>query len=62
MWLQFRRDRQRAIDNYRNALSLGGSRPLPELFAAAELKFDFGPGTMRSLMDEVRGELANLPV
>ena len=62
MWLQFRRDRQRAIDNYRNALSLGGSRPLPELFAAAELKFDFGPDTMRSLMDEVRGELANLPV
>lgn len=61
MWLHFRRDRQRAIENYRNALALGGSRPLPELFAAAELKFDFGPDTMRSLMDEVRGELAKLP-
>jgi oligoendopeptidase F len=61
MWLQFRRDRQRAIENYRKALSLGGSRPLPELFAAAELKFDFGPQTMRSLMDEVHGELAKLP-
>lgn len=61
LWLQFRRDRHKAIENYRAALSLGGSRPLPELFAAAELKFDFGPGTMRSLMDEVQGELSTLP-
>lgn len=61
MWLQFRRDRKKAIENYRHALTLGGSRPLPELFAAAELKFDFGPDTMRSLMNEVQAELATLP-
>jgi oligoendopeptidase F len=61
MWLQFRRDRKKAIENYRSALTLGGSRPLPELFAAAELKFNFGPETMQSLMDEVQTELRNLP-
>ena len=61
LWLQFRRDRSKAIENYRRALSLGGSRPLPELFGAAELKFDFGPQTVKSLMSEVRAELASLP-
>jgi oligoendopeptidase F len=61
LWLQSRRDQSRALANYRKALALGGSRPLPELFGAAELKFDFGPDTMRGLMAEVRDELATLP-
>ena len=62
LWLQFRRDQTKAIRNYKSALSLGGSRPLPELFAAAELKFQFGPETMQSLMDEVQRELKTLPL
>lgn len=61
MWLQFRRNRSAAIENYKKGLSLGGSRPLPELFAAAGLKFDFGPETMQQLMSEVQGELEQLP-
>ncbi|MCI0630427.1 MAG: M3 family oligoendopeptidase [Phycisphaerales bacterium] len=61
LWLQARRDQKRALENYRKALMLGGSRPLPELFGAAGLKFEFGPGTMRGLMDEVQGELRKLP-
>jgi len=61
LWLQYRRDPRKAIENYRAALSLGGSRPLPELFAAADLKFDFGPAVMGELMDEVQGELRRLP-
>ena len=61
LWLQFKRDRSKAIDNYKQALSLGGSRPLPELFEAAELDFNFGPETMARLMAEVQGELNSLP-
>ncbi|MEE2719880.1 MAG: M3 family oligoendopeptidase [Planctomycetota bacterium] len=61
LWMQYRQDRGQAIENYRRAMTLGGSRPLPELFEAAELTFDFGPGTMKRLMDEVQGELATLP-
>jgi len=61
LWLQYRRDRGRALANYKRALGLGGSRPLPELFAAAELDFSFGPETMRRLMDEVQRELDLLP-
>lgn len=50
-----------AIDAYINALSLGGSRPLPELFAAAGLDFDFGPKTVEKLVARVETELAKLP-
>ena len=61
LWLQSRRDPDRALANYRRAMALGGSRPLPELFAAAELDFDFGPAIMRRLMDEVQTVLDELP-
>lgn len=57
VWRNYRRDRQRAIAAYRRALALGGSRPLPELFAAADVKFDLSPGLLRELVDEVLREL-----
>lgn len=50
-----------AIEAYKRAMSLGGSRPLPELFAAAGLEFDFGPATVGRLVDRVRAELRKLP-
>lgn len=61
LWLQSRVDEKRAIANYVTAMRLGGSRPLPELFAAADLTFDFGPDTMKRLMDAVQEELERLP-
>ena len=50
-----------AIDAYIRALSLGGSRPLPELFGAAGLEFDFGEATVSRLVERVEAELAGLP-
>ncbi len=61
LWLQAREDEGRALESYRRAMALGGSRPLPALFAAADLEFDFGPATVRRLVDAVREELAQLP-
>lgn len=61
MWRQSRRDPKAALTNYKRALSMGGSKPLPELFSCAGLKFDFGPETVRGLMDEVQSELAAIP-
>lgn len=51
-----------ALEAYRRSLSLGGSRPLPELFAAADLPFDFGPETVGRLVGRVEAEMAKLPV
>lgn len=61
MWRQARRDPKAALANYKRALALGGSRPLPDLFTAAGLTFDFGSETVRGLMDEVQTELASIP-
>jgi oligoendopeptidase F len=60
MWLNAKKNVGAAIKNYRKALALGGSRPLPELFKAAKLKFDFGPKTVKPLMAAVQKELRTL--
>lgn len=60
MWKQYKEDKQKAIDNYTYALSLGGTRTLPELYKAAGLSFDFSPETIKGLMDFVRMELEKI--
>lgn len=50
-----------ALDGYRNGLSLGGSSPLPALFEAAGVRFDFSGPTVERLMRAVGEELARLP-
>jgi oligoendopeptidase F len=59
MWMQYRNDPQAALDAYKNGLSLGGSKPLPELFTATGLKFDFTAEMVASLMETVQEELDN---
>ncbi|MBI2930532.1 MAG: M3 family oligoendopeptidase [Planctomycetes bacterium] len=60
LWLHARKDRAAAVRKYRRALSLGGSRPLPELFHAAGLKFDFGERILAPLVKAVMKELNRL--
>ncbi|MDB5192926.1 MAG: family oligoendopeptidase [Segetibacter sp.] len=56
MWKQFKENPTQALDNYVKALSLGGTRTLPELYEAAGLKFDLSPEHIKSLMDFVSKE------
>jgi len=60
VWANSKREKAQALNAYRRALALGGSRPLPELFAAAGCPFDFGVKTVKPLLGMVRGELATL--
>lgn len=60
VWANSRNDRLAALQSYRQALALGGARPLPELFAAAGCKFEFDGAAIRPLMEMVRSELQNL--
>lgn len=57
LWQQFKQNKEVALDNYINALSLGGTRTLPQLFEAAGLKFDLSPDHIKGLMEFVKGEL-----
>lgn len=60
VWLTSRKDYRKAVQMYRAGLALGGSRPLPELFETAGLKFDFSEKTVRPLIDAVMEEIENL--
>lgn len=53
VWQHYRRDRAAALQGYRRALALGGSRPLPELFAAMNVSFDLSAATLRNLVEDV---------
>jgi oligoendopeptidase F len=60
VWANSRKDSGKALADYKSALELGNSRPLPELFAAAGCKFEFTQATMKPLMNLVRSELSRL--
>lgn len=57
MWMQYKKDKQDALDNYCNALSLGGTKTLPELYRTAGLEFNFSPEKIKVLMDFVSKEM-----
>jgi oligoendopeptidase F len=60
VWCNAMADRKKAVEAYRRGLALGGSRPLPELFAGAGIRFDFREETLGPLMDAIREELKNV--
>lgn len=57
LWLNAKRDERKTIAQYKEALALGGSRPLPELYAAAGIRFDFSSGTIAPLVAAVQEAL-----
>jgi len=61
LWRNARRNRKNALRRYREALALGGSRPLPELWETAGWTFDFSDKTLGPLIDTVTRELEQLP-
>lgn len=60
LWRQAKEDPKRALTNYRNGLKLGGSRPLPELYKAAGIEFDFSEKTIAPLVQLVKAEWERL--
>lgn len=59
VWQRFRSDPAGAVAAYRSGLALGGSRPLPELFAATGVRFDVGEKMLQSLVGEIEAVTAS---
>jgi oligoendopeptidase F len=57
VWQQARAAQRDAVRRYREALALGGTRPLPALFAAAGAEFDFSARTLGPLMHALAAAL-----
>ncbi|HMH21466.1 MAG TPA: M3 family oligoendopeptidase [Puia sp.] len=57
LWKQYKENKEKALENYTAALSLGGTRTLPELYEAAQLPFNFSKGHIKQLMEFVSTEM-----
>jgi oligoendopeptidase F len=60
LWMQFKQNKEQALNNYINALGLGATKTLPELFKTAGLSFDFSPKHVNELMKFVHAEMTSL--
>ena len=60
VWRNWKADPAKALDQYKSALALGGSRPLPVLFEAAGCGFRFDAESIAPLADLIRSELATM--
>jgi oligoendopeptidase F len=61
VWRNYRRAPAAAIAAYRRALALGGTRPLPELFAAADVDFDLSSNLLRELVADLTARIGGGP-
>ena len=60
LWRTQRKDPEKALSDYSNAMRLGNTKTLPELFTAADIKLEFDERHLSSLIQEVRTAMAEL--
>ncbi|MCC7163609.1 MAG: M3 family oligoendopeptidase [Anaerolineae bacterium] len=60
VWANSLRDRKRATRDYRRALALGGTAPLPALFETAGAKFKFDAPTLQEAVDLIETTIHTL--
>lgn len=57
VWKNYKLDPAIGLEGYKNALKLGYTRSIPEVYEAAHIKFDFSTDYIRTLIRFVREEL-----
>jgi oligoendopeptidase F len=62
VWANSKKDKAGSLQAYKQALAMGGSRPLPELFTAAGCQFEFSRKTIGPLAKFIESELTKIPV
>lgn len=60
VWKNSLEDEAKAIESYKSALKMGYTRPIPEIYAAADVKFDFTEGHLQTLAAFIQSRLAVL--
>ncbi len=57
IWKNSKTNHQEAIEGYKNALTLGYTRSIPEIYETAGIKFDFSDAYLKEIASFVEGEL-----
>ncbi len=60
VWRNAQRNKAQAIDQYKNALSLGYTKPIGEIYQTAGIEFNFSAVYIKELMTFVKVELSKL--
>ncbi len=60
LWRNYKLDKQRGLEGYMKALKLGNLTTIPEIYKAANIKFDFSRAYIKELMDFVKEEFAKI--
>ena len=60
VWGNALKNQKKAVEQYRNALSMGGNATLPELFEAAGAKFAFDEDMLNYAVDLIEGHIKEL--
>lgn len=60
VWRNFLTDKKKAVTQYKEALSLGYTKPIGDIYNAAGVEFNFSASYIKSLMEFVKAELNKL--
>ena len=60
VWKNYKENPAQGLEGYKNALKLGYTKTIPEVYEAANIKFDFSTDYIRSLIRFVKEELNQL--
>ncbi|MCD6579091.1 M3 family oligoendopeptidase [bacterium] len=60
VWKNYKNDPQKAIEDYTNALKLGYSKSIPEIYNTGNIKFDFSEELIKEIMEFVFNEIEKL--
>jgi oligoendopeptidase F len=60
LWRNYKKDPKKAIQQYMDALALGYTRSIPEIYETAGIKFDFSPAYVKELLDFIKEETGKI--
>ncbi|MEQ9592069.1 MAG: M3 family oligoendopeptidase [Cyclobacteriaceae bacterium] len=60
VWRNYRENPKQGLQGYMNALKLGYMKTIPEIYEAANIRFDFSQGYIAELMKFVKEEIAKI--
>lgn len=60
IWRNFKQNNKKGLEAYMNALKLGYTKSIPEIYKAADIQFDFSKENISALMNFVKEEMSKI--
>jgi oligoendopeptidase F len=57
VWRNYKQNKHKAVEDYKNALKLGYTKSIPEMYKAAGIEFNFTAAYVKELMEFLNKEI-----